>query len=108
MLTLNTMSSGHTKKVAGGTGSAVFEKLSAGSYKVQLAHGTAHARQSAEVVPPRAQLTIMVVDPVIHEQYSQTWKQSMDQCEPGSNFPLVLVQQKQHDTHELYYNYPTI
>jgi len=68
------MSSGHAKKVAGGTGPAVFEKLSAGSYKIQLAHGTAHARQSAEAIPPRAQLTIMVADPALHEKYSKTWE----------------------------------
>lgn len=50
----------------------------------------------------------MVAGPEVHEKYTNTWEHAMSQCESGSNFPLVLVQQKQADLHELYYNYPTV
>jgi len=50
----------------------------------------------------------MVSDPEVREHYNHTWAKSMSSCDDTSNFPLALRQQKQLDTHQLYYNYPLI
>jgi len=106
-LKLNKMSSGHAQAVAGGSG-ALRTKLAAGSYQVTFTFASAHARQTAEVRPPRTQVTFMISDPIMHAKYNQKWEQSMGECDSGSNFPLALVQERLADTHQLYYNYALI
>jgi len=50
----------------------------------------------------------MVADAQAHQRYHEAWTTHGSGCESGSNFPLALRQQKQLDTHQLYYNYPLI
>jgi len=53
VLTLHDTSSGHTKKIAGGSSSHLLKSVDAGSYRVDLGLATAHARKTAEMLPPR-------------------------------------------------------
>jgi hypothetical protein len=108
-LTLRDGGSEHSKVLSAGTGASLMKKLDRGQYTVELALATAHGRKSAELVPPQAQLTIMVADAEAHAYYNRTWEQVMNsKCTGDSNFPLALRQQKQADSHQLYYNYPLI
>ena len=50
----------------------------------------------------------MVADPDAHALYNKTWENAISQCDADSSFPLALRQQKQADSHQLYYNYPLI
>jgi len=51
----------------------------------------------------------MVADADAHAHYNQTWADVLSRgCTGDANFPLALRQQKQADTHQLYYNYPLI
>jgi hypothetical protein len=50
----------------------------------------------------------MVADPEAHAVYNKTWEKAIGNCDAGTSFPLALKQQRQADTHQLYYNYPLI
>jgi len=70
---------------------------------------TIHGRKTAALSPPQTQLTIMVADIDSHAYYNRTWEQvTSTNCAEDANFPLALRQQKQADSHSLYYNYPQI
>jgi hypothetical protein len=53
VLTLHDTSSDHAKRIAGGSASHLFKSLSTGTYRVDVGLATAHARKTAEMVPPR-------------------------------------------------------
>lgn len=108
-MTLSDTSSDHAKVLSAGTGASLMRKLDRGLYTVALSMATAHGRKSAALAPPQAQLTIMVSDPDSHGYYDRTWEQvAGNKCGGDANFPLALRQQKQADSHSLYYNYPQI
>lgn len=108
-LSLKDSSSEHSKVISAGTGASLMRTLEKGQYTVQLSLATAHGRKSASLIPPEAQLTIMLADADAHAYYNRTWEHVMNsKCEGDSNFPLALRQQKQTDSHQLYYNYPLI
>ena len=74
-----------------------------------MALATSHARKAAALAPPEMQLTIMVADTETQRQHNQTWSTTMgSKCSGESNFPLALRQQRQEDSHQLYYNYALI
>ena len=50
----------------------------------------------------------MISDPEVRDHYGKIWAKTMESCDDTSNFPLALRQEKQMDTHQLYYNYPMI
>jgi hypothetical protein len=52
-LTLSDTSSEHAQVISSGSGAALLRTLAPGSYSIQLGHATAHARKTAELVPPR-------------------------------------------------------
>ena len=93
-LTLKDANSEHPKTLAAGTGSGLSHMLDKGQYTVQLALATAHARKSAELLPPQTQLTVMVADADARARYHKTWETALGQCDSGTNFPLALRQQK--------------
>jgi hypothetical protein len=71
----------HAKKIGGGSSAHLLKSLDKGSYRVDLSLATAHARKTAEMQPPRTQLTIMVVDPSVHHSYNSTWSSASEGCE---------------------------
>jgi hypothetical protein len=81
VLTLHKTSSDHAKKIGGGASAHLLKSLDKGSYRVDLSLATAHARKTAELQPPRTQLTIMVVDPEVHHRYNSTWSSASEGCE---------------------------
>jgi hypothetical protein len=50
----------------------------------------------------------MIADASTHKTYNETWTSAIKSCSGDSNFPLALRQQRQEDSHQLYYNYPLV
>lgn len=53
VLTLLETNNDHAKKIAGGSSSHLLKSVKAGTYRVDLSLATAHARKTAEMLPPR-------------------------------------------------------